>query len=98
MPEPWIAVVLFVLVLVASWFYVGQARHPDQKPVAAYLIFVVAFSVTIAVVYGLLFTLIASIGAVGNLSLAIAVALGAVAAFLIGRSLIRRPPRPTPRI
>lgn len=96
MPEPWIAVLLFAAFLVTSWVYVARARHPGQKPLAAYLIFVVAFSVTVGLVYGLLVSVIARLGVVGNLSLVLVVVVAAVLAFLIARSLVRRPPRSSP--
>jgi len=49
-----ISMLAWIAVLVASMPYVNHIRHPDQQPVAAYLIFMFAFLVSAAAFYGLL--------------------------------------------
>ncbi|MGA9575877.1 MAG: hypothetical protein WBS20_18185, partial [Lysobacterales bacterium] len=50
----WINIVAAVVLLAAAIPYVMRIRHPKQKPLAAYLIFVLAFAVTYAVIFNLL--------------------------------------------
>jgi H+/Cl- antiporter ClcA len=98
LPGSWTAFALVAIFLVGAWFYVAQARHPQQKQGAAFLIFVVAAGVTAAVVYSIVFWVVAGLGLVGHVSLALAAAAALAIAFLIGRALIRRPPRSAPPI
>jgi hypothetical protein len=54
MPEYGIAVIGLLALLVAAVPYVTAIRHPQQKPFAAYMIFVSVFALGAAVLAGLL--------------------------------------------
>jgi ABC-type xylose transport system permease subunit len=57
-------IVLGALLLAAAIPYTRRIRHPQQKPLAAYLIFVSAFAVTAAVIFNLV-VLLASVVKLG---------------------------------
>ena len=83
--------------------YVRRARHPDVKPLAAYMMFVILFSL----VGALLFLALSWLALGSGRAPALAHPLGAmvflalvfVPAFLLARWVIRRPPlnRPLPK-
>lgn len=89
-----------VLVLAAfgivAWFYVQRARHPDTRPVAAFLIFLTVFIAVAAGGYVTIGIVLATLddptlieNPVVGLVLLVAVL---VPAFLVARRQIRRPP------
>ena len=47
----YIALVLWAVLMIAAAFYTERARHPEAKPLAAYLIFVMVFTVTAFVLF-----------------------------------------------
>jgi hypothetical protein len=77
-----------------------RTRHPESKPLAAYLIFVIAFSMMAAVLFGMLTSLLVGIGAADRLeqplSALLFLALVFAPGFFLARALIRRPPRRSP--
>ena len=58
----WISVLIGVGLLVAAIPYVMRIRHPRQKPLAAYLIFVFVFAAVAAVLFRLLVWLAGMLG------------------------------------
>ena len=50
----WIGILLAAALLVAAIPYVGKIRHPQQKPFAAYLIFITVFIAVAVVLFRLL--------------------------------------------
>lgn len=93
---------LWTTFLLAAVFYVQRTRHPDQRPLAAYLIFVTVFTVT---AFGLF------VAATLILELAIDTTVLAeplwaalflifvfVPAFFLGRWQLRKPPRARRRL
>lgn len=91
-----IGMLVWIALLVAAMPYVNRIRHPDQKPVAAYLIFVFMFLIVSAVLYGVLGWLASALG----LALLFGEVMGTVTflalifipAFLMARWLARKPP------
>jgi hypothetical protein len=90
------ALTLWILFLVGIAFYVRRARHPEAKPVAAYLIFVIAFSATAFVLFGALTLLLQLAGQADLLAEPLAAGTFLIAvflpAFLVGRWQLRKPP------
>ncbi len=93
---------LWLVFLLAAIPYVRTARHPATKPLAAYLIFVLAFSAVAAVVYALLGFAFAAADAGWFIRTPVGAVIFLFAVFvpgaLIGHRLIRKPPRRSPRI
>lgn len=50
----WFSLIIGALILAAAIPYVGRIRHPEQKPLAAYLIFMTVFIVVAVVLFSLL--------------------------------------------
>jgi hypothetical protein len=50
----WLGILIVVVLLSAAVPYVARMRHPEQKPLAAYLIFLFAFIAGVAVLFNLL--------------------------------------------
>lgn len=62
MANYWIGIAVGVVILAAAFPYVIRIRHTEQKPVAAYLIFVSVFVVTAVVLFSLLAELAITLG------------------------------------
>lgn len=92
-----IAVALWGAFLAGAVFYAREARHPDSKPLAAYLIFVAIFSAAALTIFGGLTSLLQALGRADLLErpLWAAAFLAAVflPAFLLGRWQLKKPPR-----
>lgn len=92
------AVVLIAggILLLASMPYVARIRHPEQRPFAAYLIFVSIFAVASAVLFGVLTWVAGTLGLTEALSQPVpAVAfllLVFVPALALARWQARQPP------
>lgn len=88
---------LWAVFLVAAIFYTRRARHPKARPFAAYLIFVVVFTVGSFAIFGALTYLLEALGQPEALSNPIVAALFLslvfVPAFFIARWQVRKPPR-----
>lgn len=99
---PFIALVLWGAIMIGAIFYTQDQRHPDSKPLAAYLIFITVFSAAAFVIFSCLTVLLAVAGLTALLDnpLASAVFLLAVfgPAFLLGRWQLRKPPRRPQRL
>lgn len=54
MPFDWLTVGIAVLVLLAAAPYVAWVRHPEQRPFAAYLVFVTVFALASVVLFVLI--------------------------------------------
>ena len=57
MPQTWLSILIGFTLLVLAIPYVASIRHPQQKPLAAYLIFIFIFAVASVVLYSLLLLL-----------------------------------------
>lgn len=92
-----IAVALWGAFMMGAIFYTQEARHPDTKPLAAYLIFVTVFSTAAFVVFGGLTVLLQVLGQAGLLSNPGAALIFLMAVFLpaffLARWQLRKPPR-----
>jgi len=87
---------LWAAFLVAAIFYTRRVRHPEARPLAAYLIFVIAFTVGSFVIFAALTYLLRVFGHVEALADPIAAApflvLVFVPAFFLARWQLRKPP------
>lgn len=92
-----IALGLWALFLVAAIAYTQRERHRETKPLAAYMIFVIAFTVTAFVIFGTAVFLLQLSGYTAVLERPLAATLFMVLvfgpAFLVGRWQLRKPPR-----
>lgn len=52
---------LWAAILIAAIFYTRRARHPEARPLAAYLIFVIVFTIASFVIFGALINLLQAI-------------------------------------
>jgi hypothetical protein len=90
-------VIVWAILLVAAFFYTRRARHPDAKPLAAYLIFVTVFSAVAFVLFGAALSLLQATGTADLMDRPSAIlallAFVFVPAFLAGRWQLRKPPR-----
>lgn len=93
----WTSLIIGILILVVAIPYVARIRHPEQKPTAAYLIFISVFIVVAIVLFSLLTTLVMHLNLGSMLNkpgLAILfLVLVFLPAFLLARWLARKPPR-----
>lgn len=102
MSQPYIVALVWLGLLLLAIPYVQAARHPEAKPVAAYMIFLTVFSVGAYVLFAALIVLIGA--AQGSeflatpLAAALVFVLSAMPAFWIARWQIKRPPRRPPDI
>lgn len=93
---------LWLLVLLAAIPVTRRYRHPDAKPIGAYLLFVIVFTMVAWAVVVFLLSLFSSLGAITILSgvagavIVIAVSFGL--AFLAGLYFIGRKPQQAPRL
>lgn len=89
---------LWAAFLVAAVFYARTARHPETRPLAAYLIFVIIFTVSSFVLFAAAALLLRGTGQAGALAHPAGAALFLLAvfvpAFVIARWQLRKPPRP----
>lgn len=96
MPIDWLTVVIAVLVLLAAVPYVAWVRHPEQRPFAAYLVFVTVFalaSVVLFVVLGWLLSRLDLATSLGPWGLgAVLLLLGVAPALTVATWQARQPP------
>lgn len=92
-----VGLALWLAFLVAAILYTRRVRHPNARPLAAYLIFVIVFTVSAFVMYAGLIILLQVSGHVDDLVDPIAAALFLAAvfipAFFIARWQLRKPPK-----
>ena len=87
---------VWLLLLIAAVPYVRRIRHPDQRPLAAYLIFVTVFGLALLI----LATVLGWLSSLFELEVllrdpfaaVVAVALVCVPAFVLARWQARKPP------
>lgn len=91
-----LSIVIGVLILLAAMPYIARIRHPEQKPLAAYLIFITVFIISATVLFNLFVWLLFKLDLGNTLSapvpalLFLAVVL--IPAIIIARWLARKPP------
>lgn len=92
-----IALAVWLAFLVGAVFYTRQARHPQVRPLAAYLIFVMVFTVSSFVVFATVTLILQVLGQTGALSHPAGAVLFLlvvfIPAFLLARWQLRKPPR-----
>ena len=100
MASQFLGIALWIALMLLGIPYVRHARHPRAKPLAAYMVFFILFSVGAVVMYSVLILLLGWIDGLDVLhrpmGAAIFLALVFVPAFLLGRWQLKKPPRPTP--
>lgn len=91
-----LSIMFGMLILAAAIPYVAHIRHPKQKPLAAYLIFVIAFVVSASVFFNLLAWLAYKLDLGETLSkplpAVLFLTLVFIPAFVLARWLARKPP------
>jgi len=96
-----VALALWLAFLAAAPFYTSRARHPQTKPLAAYLIFAATFTMTAFVVFAIVVAVLGALGQSQVLADPIAAAVFLLAVFvpalLIARRQLRAAPRPPER-
>lgn len=98
-----LALAVWLILLALAFPYVRRARHPDTPTLAAFLLFVMLFSVVAATLFFLLLAIAAQAGwgdALARPYWALPfLALVFLPAFLFARWMIKRPPwnRPVPK-
>lgn len=98
-----LAIVVWLALLGLALPYVRRAKHPDVKPLAAFMMFVILFSLVGALLFLALSWLALETGraaALGHpLGALVFLALVFLPAFLLARWVIKRPPlnRPLPK-
>jgi len=89
-------VLVAALILLAAAPYVARVKHPEQKPFAAYMVFVMVFAVTAVVLFVALAWLANALGVareLGSAGLAVMlVLLGVVPALILATWQARKPP------
>jgi hypothetical protein len=102
MSQLYVVVLVWLVLLLLAIPYVRAARHPDSKPLAAYMIFLTVFSVAAYVLFGVLIALIGALKGADFLATPLAAVLvfvlSAVPAFFLARWQIRRAPGKPPKI
>ncbi|MGF1612223.1 MAG: hypothetical protein ACFCUQ_22715 [Kiloniellales bacterium] len=92
-----VALALWAAFLVAAIFYCRHARHAQTRPLAAYLIFVIVFTVSSFVIFTALSLLLQALGQAGAIShpagAALFLTVVFIPAFFIARWQLRKPPR-----
>jgi quinol-cytochrome oxidoreductase complex cytochrome b subunit len=95
-----IAVALWGAFMTGAVFYTQEARHPETRPLAAYLIFVTIFSVVVLAIFGGLTSVLRGLGQTDLLEQPLwsGAFLAAIflPAFFLGRWQIKKPPREAP--
>mgnify|MGYP000041247158 FL=1 len=93
----YIALVLWGLLMIAAAFYTQRARHPEAKPLAAYLIFITLFSAVTFFLFGSFTFLLEAAGWTGLLESwsgsLFFLATVFLPAFVIARWQLKKPPR-----
>ena len=96
----WPGVILWTVLMLLAIPYVRRARHPRTRPLAAYMTFVVLFSVGAVVMYSALLLLLDWTERLDwlhrPLAATIFLALVFIPAFLLGRWQLKKPPRQVP--
>ena len=96
----WPGLILWIVLMLSAIPYVRRARHPRARPLAAYMTFVVLFSVGAIVMYSALLLLLDWTDRLDwlhrPLGAAIFLALVFIPAFLLGRWQLKKPPRQVP--
>jgi hypothetical protein len=97
-----VAFVLWAAFLIVAAFYTRRAQNPGAQPLAAYLIFVIVFTVSAFTLFVILIVLLDALGSTGILTNPVAAAVFLIVvfipAFLIARWQLRKPPRPPQRL
>jgi hypothetical protein len=92
----WFSAIIGVAILAVAALYVARIRHPQQKPLAAYLIFVSAFVAGSAVLFSLLARLASRLGLGAALTepfaMLLFLALVFLPALVLATWLARKPP------
>lgn len=95
-----LGIFLWLVLMLLAIPYVQRAKHPRAKLVAAYMVFVILFSVGAVVMYSILLLLLGWIDGLAYLhhppGAVIFLALVFMPAFLLGRWQLKKPPRQTP--
>lgn len=95
-----LAVSLWGAIAMGAIFYTQEARHRDLGPLAAYFIFMTAFSTVGVVLFASVSTLVESLALTQHLEQPLGAIAFQLAVFLpgllLGRRLIRKPPRRAP--
>ncbi len=92
----WTTIGLAVLILALAAPYVARIRHPEQKPFAAYLVFVTVFSVAAVLLFLALAWLTSALGVMedlGRLGMSmLLLLLGVLPALILATWQARKPP------
>lgn len=93
----WLGILIVVVLLGAAVPYVARFRHPRQKPLAAYLIFLFTFVAGLAVLFNL-FAWLADLFALGSLLdqplvAVLFIALVSLPPLALATWLVRQPPQ-----
>ncbi|MFZ3042581.1 MAG: hypothetical protein WA108_12490 [Thiobacillus sp.] len=95
-----LGILLWVALMLLAIPYVRRVRHPRAKPLAAYMVFIILFSVGAMVMYSVLLMLLGWADALDYLhrplGAVIFLALVFIPAFLLGRWQLKKPPRQMP--
>lgn len=97
------ALILWLILLALAFPYVRRAKHPEAKTLAAFLLFVMLFSVVAGTLFFGLSRIAVGLGLASDLANPVwalpFLALIFAPAFLFARWMIRRPPwnRPVPK-
>ena len=93
-----VALVLWAAFLIVAAFYTRRAQNPGARPLAAYLIFVIVFTVSAFILFMILLVLLDALGSTGILSNPVAAAVFLIVvfvpAFLTARWQLRKPSQP----
>src|SRR5512139_1530768 len=98
-----LALVIWLILLALAFPYVRRVKHPQVKPLAAFLLFAMLFSVVSGTLYFALLWVVLKVGWAAMLASAFSalafLALVFAPAFLFARWMIKRPPlnRPVPK-
>jgi len=94
--------IIWAVILALAYPYVQRAKHPDAKPLAAYLIFVTVLSTATVVLFFALGQLFQAAGWAGLLAhtafAPVLLVLVFGPAFLLARWVLRLPPRRPPKL
>lgn len=92
-----LSVIIALAIMVGALPYVLKTRHPQQSPLAAYLIFLTAFVVGAGILYVMISSILSWLQLGNQLDKLIPAILFVVAVFLppaiLSTWLIRKPPR-----
>lgn len=95
-----LGIILWFVLMLLALPYVRRAKHPRAKTLAAYMVFLILFSVGAAVMFSVLLMLLGRYGRLDVLhdfpGAALFLILVFVPAFLLGRWQLKKPPRQVP--